>query len=174
MTMADVVIRDESAADADAIRVVHARAFPTDLEARIVDALRDAGAVVVSQVAVVSGNIVGHVLLSRASIEGNDPGISVLGLAPLSVVPEYQRRGIGSALMQSALEQARARSVAVVVLVGEPDYYARFGFVPAKRFGLRCKWPATDEAFMARELIGGTLTRASGRVAYHEAFDAVE
>lgn len=174
MSTAEIIVRDESPGDAVRIHAVHARAFPTDLEARLVDALRDAGAVVISQVAVVAGAIVGHVLLSPVHIEHGGSNTSVLGLAPIAVAPEYQRQGVGSKLMRSALDQARARHVGAVVLVGEPDYYARFGFTAAKQSGLRCKWPGTDEAFMVLEIDSGALARSSGLVSYHELFDAFE
>lgn len=173
MSTAEIIVRDESPGDGARIHAVHARAFPTDLEARLVDALRDAGAVVISRVAVIAGAIVGHVLLSPVRPERGGSTASVLGLAPIGVVPEYQRQGVGSMLMRSALDRARARRVGAVVLVGEPDYYARFGFVAAKRYGLRCKWPGTDEAFMVLELVSGALAGSSGLVNYHDLFDAV-
>jgi putative acetyltransferase len=169
----EVTVRDESPGDAAAIHAVHARAFPTPLEARLVDALRDAGAVVVSRVAIISGTIVGHVLFTPVRVDSRGERASVLGLAPIGVVPEHQRRGIGATLLRGSLEHARAFGAGAVVLVGEPDYYARFGFVAAQRFGLRCKWPGTEEAFMALELVSGALAGCSGLVSYHDLFDSV-
>lgn len=101
MSTAEIIVRDESPGDAARIHAVHARAFPTNLEARLVDALRDAGAVVISQVALVAGAIVGHVLLSPVHIERGGSNTSVLGLAPIAVTPEYQRQGVGSKLMRN-------------------------------------------------------------------------
>lgn len=76
--------------------------------------------------------------------------------------------------MRGVLGRARAKGFDAVVLVGEPDYYARFGFAAAKRFGLRCKWPGTDAAFMACELTAGALAQCRGLVSYHPAFDVLE
>lgn len=165
-TPLEVEVRPEQAADAGAIRAVHAAAFPTAAEAGLVDALRAAGAARVSEVAAVGDAVVGHVLLSPVSIEG------VLGLAPIAVLPGVQRAGVGAALMRSALARARAQGAAAIVLVGEPAYYRRFGFAPAREFGLRCKWAGTEEAFMAIELVPGALGKGrQGLVSYHPAFD---
>ena len=163
----EVEIRPERSADASAIRAVHAAAFPSAAEADLVDALRAAGAGAVSQVAVAAEAIVGHVLLSPVSIPG------VLGLAPIAVFPGAQRAGVGTALMRGALARARTQGAAAIVLVGEPAYYRRFGFVPARAFGLRCKWAGTEEAFMALELVPGALEGRRGLVSYHPAFDAL-
>lgn len=157
-------LRSEKPGDEAAIRAVHAAAFPTPAEADLVDALRAAGAAAISEVALVDGAIVGHVLLSPLQ---DFPGV---GLAPLAVVPGMQKRGIGAALVHRSLERARAAGASAVVLVGEPRYYARFGFRPARELGLRCKWPGTEEAFML--LPFDTLSTVGGLVSYHPAFDA--
>ena len=163
-----VVIRPEQAGDEKAIHALHAAAFPSPSEAGLVDALREAGAATLSVVAVVDGVIAGHVLLSPVSIDG------VLGLAPIGVLPELQKRGIGAALMRHALEQARQQGAGAVVLLGDPAYYRRFGFLPAREFGLRCKWPGAEEAFMALELRPGALKGRAGLVSYHPAFERFE
>ena len=163
----ELAVRSERQGDEAAIRQVHAEAFARAQEGRLVDALRAAGAAVISEVAVVDGAVVGHVLFSPA-------GDALLGLAPLAVVPAQQKKGLGAALVRRGLERAREAGARAVVVLGEPGYYQRFGFVPALRFGLRCKWPGTEEAFMALELQAGALRGAAGTVAYHPAFDELE
>ena len=115
--------------------------------------------------------IVGHVLLSPVTIDGKDEPRG-LGLAPLAVLPAYQRQGIGTRLVEAALRRARLLGYAYVVVLGHPRYYPRFGFVPASRFGLRYEQRALDDAFMALELVPGALNGISGPVRYSPAFSA--
>jgi len=133
-------IRPERPADADYIRAVVTTAFAdaphrSGTEAAIVDALRRAGALAVSLVAEDGGEIVGHVALSPVTVDGED--IGWFGPGPVSVRPELQRRGIGQALVRSGLERLRARGAGGCVLLGDPAYYARFGFRsdPGLRYG---------------------------------------
>jgi putative acetyltransferase len=161
-----LALRSEAPGDAAAIRAVHVAAFSTPAEAELVEALRAGNAAKVSEVALLQGRIVGHVLLSPVSAK------ATLGLAPIGVLPEHQKQGIGSALMRRALERAREEGAGAVVLVGEPAYYRRFGFVPARQLQLHCKWPGTEHAFMALELEAGALGGSKGLVSYHPAFDA--
>ncbi len=163
------VIRGESADDEAAIRRVTAAAFETPAEAKLVDALRQQAAPIVSLVAQDSRAIVGHILFSPVALSAN-PGIKVMGLAPMAVVPERQRQGIGTALVCAGLEECREMGVGAVVVLGHPSYYPRFGFRPASRFGLRCEFDVEDSAFMAIELQAGALDRRPGVVRYHPAF----
>jgi putative acetyltransferase len=91
----------------------------------------------------------------------------------MAVVPAQQRTGLGSALVRAGLEQCRKLGFGAVVVLGHPDYYPRFGFSPAARFGIGCEYEAPQEAFMAIELQPGYLKGASGKVEYHAAFDEV-
>jgi len=116
--------------DAAAIHAVHAAAFPSDAEARLVDALRDAGHAAVSLVALES-KIVGHVLFSPTR---SNQGRGV-GLAPLAVLPQYQRQGIGAALASAGIGACRSAGYDYIVVLGEPAYYRRFGFRRARDFG---------------------------------------
>lgn len=168
-----LTIRDERAEDAMPIRRVIERAFGQAGEADLVDALRRGGALTVSMVAEAEGGIVGHVAFSPVTIRGSDTLYQGLGLAPLAVIPEKQRRGIGAALVRAGLEVCRARGHRVVVLVGEPAYYRRFGFSTASEFGLECEIPVPVEAFLAVELSPGALSGRSAVVSYRPEFDAV-
>jgi GNAT superfamily N-acetyltransferase len=96
-----------------------------------------------------------------------------LGLGPMAVVPEHQRRGIGGRLMRAGLERCRALGVPWIIVLGHPSYYPRFGFMPASRFGVRCLYPAPDEAFMALELMPDALRGATGTVHYEPDFEGV-
>jgi putative acetyltransferase len=164
-------IRDESAADREAIREVNRRAFGGEAEARLVDRLRDDETVVASLVAVDSGIVVGHVLFSELPIETPGGVVPAAALAPLAVVPERQRQGIGSALVWRGLEACRARGRAAVVVLGHPGYYPRFGFAADLARSLRA--PYAGEAFMALELVPGSLA-GGGTVRYPDAFSLVD
>lgn len=97
-----------------------------------------------------------------------------MGLAPMAVLPEYQNKGIGSALVRAGLEQCRNLGFAAVIVLGHPEYYPRFGFKPAAGFGIDSKYDIPEEVFMAIELEPGALSDLSGRAQYHEAFDSLE
>ncbi len=151
-----VTIRPERPGDAAAIHAVHAAAFSTDDEARLVDALREAGHARISLAAEEDGRIVGHVAFSPVTIDGSSSGSEGLGLAPVAVIPSQQRRGIGSALIREGLAICRKEGYSFVVLLGHPEYYPRFGFQRASDFGLANEYGA-DEAFMVLELAPGSL-----------------
>jgi putative acetyltransferase len=167
-------IRDEQPDDARAIFVVNQEAFGRPDEAALVDALRQAGAAVVSLVAEdEAGEVVGHILFTEVTLEPPRPVADVIALAPVAVRPGLQRGGIGSALIEEGLRRCAKLGYGAAVLLGHPAYYARFGFLPAHRFGLRCEFPAPPEAFMALELAAGGLEGEPALVRYHPAFAAV-
>jgi putative acetyltransferase len=166
-------VRPEAAPDHDGIRRVHELAFaPSPAEARLVDLLRAAGDLVpgLCLVAVEGGEVVGHIAYSRARLES---GHEVLSLAPMGVLPDRQRRGIGSALVRESLERAAATDFPLVVVLGHPGYYPRFGFEPAARLGAIDPYDAPPEAWMAQRL-PRYVPEARGRVKYAEAFALVE
>lgn len=161
-----ITIRPEHAADQAGIRRVHERAFPTPAEADIVDALRAAGAVTLSLVAARAGAILGHILFSPVVIARAAGERAAVGLAPLAVDPDWQRRGAGGLLVRAGLESLRGAGHAAVVVLGHPDYYPRFGFERASRFGLRWEHPCRDESFMALALAPHGLDGGPGVVRY--------
>lgn len=165
-----MIVRDETAADVAAVRRVHATAFATPEEAKLVDALRAAARPLVSLVAEVDGEIVGHVVFSPVTLPDH-PEVHLMGLAPLAVVPAHQRRGIGGALTRAGLERCRELGVGAVVVLGHPDYYPRFGFERAEAFGVGCQFGAPSEAWMLLELEPGCLGAARGIARWHPAFD---
>ena len=173
-----MILRRELAADRGAVHRVHRRAFArpgVDVapEATLVDELRNDGDVVpgLSIVAeldgdgAVPGTVVGHVVCSRAWI-GERPS---LGLGPLGVLPEHQRRGVGTALIHGVLAVADALRATEVVLLGSRAYYARFGFVLAEPLGITPPEPAWTPHFQVRRLTD--WNGASGPFRYAPAFD---
>jgi len=163
-------IRKETAEDIPSIRAVVHAAFGTAGEAGLVDGLRRSGALTLSAVAVVGSRVVGHVAFSPVTIGG--PHLA-LALAPVAVAPDCQRQGIGSALIRWSLEECRRLEHGVVIVVGEPAYYPRFGFTPAAPFGIQCPFPVPPEAFMVLELSPGATSGCRGMIRYRPEFDSV-
>lgn len=172
----EVQIRPEAPADAPGIRRVNRAAFETDAEARLVDALRACDAYIpdLSLVAVMGGSIVGHLMVTHAAIEASEGGTPTLALAPMAVVPQHQRCGIGSALVRRALDDASRQGHEIMIVLGHPAYYPRFGFVPASAFGITSPFDAPDEAFMVAWLGEAQPRRVNGCVRYAEPFAAID
>lgn len=180
-------IRPETPDDHCAVSRVHRRAFNRSEEADLVDRLRQEASPTVSLVAtddaVENGAgdplpILGHIFFSPVKIE---PGttepeaqpVFAMGLAPMAVVPERQREGIGAALVEVGLRACRGIGTEAVVVLGHPGYYPRFGFHPAETFGLQSEYDVPSEAFLAMELVAGALDASAGQVRYHAAFSSV-
>lgn len=167
-----MLIRAEKENDREAVFAVNVSAFETPSEATLVDVLREQAQPVVSLVAEDNGNVVGHIMFSPVFLSGN-PDLNVMGLAPMAVAPERQRKGIGSALVRAGLEQCRQLGFVAVVVLGHPEYYPRFGFSPSSRFGIDSGYEVPEEVFMAMELEPEALSGKTGRVKYHPAFSNV-
>ncbi len=166
------MIREETLHDREAIGDVNRLAFGGQDEARLVDQLRADGLVVVSLVAVEGGEVVGHILFSELPIQTANGAIAAVSLAPMAVRPEWQSRGIGSALVRAGLSACRKRAKSVAIVLGHPNYYPRFGFSPELAKQVECPFPGAGEAWMALELTPGALAGITGTVRYPEAFDA--
>jgi len=169
--MADLIIRHETPADILAIRAVNEAAFETGAEAALVDALRENGKFTLSLVADAESEIVGHILFTDIAMKPGGAETRMLGLAPMAVRPEWQGKGIGSALVRRGLEDCRELGYRGVVVLGHPGFYPRFGFTPASRHGISCAYDAPDEAFMALAL--GEVVLPKGRAHYQPEFAAV-
>jgi putative acetyltransferase len=166
-------IRREYPEDIAAIRAVNEAAFEESAEADIVDALRDACADFLSLVAESDGEIVGHILFSPVTIDDESQSKQGMGLAPMAVIPNQQRQGIGSKLVEAGLEMLREQGCPFVIVLGHPEFYPRFGFVPASRQGLRCQWEGIpDAAFMVLVLNEDTMAGVTGVARYRDEFDA--
>jgi putative acetyltransferase len=166
------VVRPETTADHEAIRHVNRLAFGQDAEARLVDALRQGGHIRVSLVAEQDGQVVGHILFSDLPIVTNAGTVPALALAPMAVLPECQNRGIGSALVRRGLEVCKEQGHRIVVVVGHPHFYPRFGF--SSKLAAHLDSPYSGrESFMAVELVPGALDGVAGRVQYPPPFEQV-
>jgi len=169
----NVVIRPETIQDQEAIWSVNQAAFEGDAEANLVDALRDGGFTEVSLVGEVNGEIVGHILFSRVTIVTEAGTLVALSLAPMAVLPRHQRRGIGTRLVETGLEACREAGHRIVIVLGHPEFYTRFGF--SAELARRLESPfGGGEAWMALELVPGALDGVKGRVEYSPPFGALE
>ncbi|MGH8607986.1 MAG: GNAT family N-acetyltransferase [Gammaproteobacteria bacterium] len=164
-----VLVRDEEQQDWVAVHAVNASAFETPAEANLVVALREQARPIVSLVAVEAETVVGHIMFSPVSLSGH-PDLNIMGLAPMAVMPEYQRKGIGSALVRAGLDRCKQLGFGAVVALGHSKYYPRFGYSPSARFGIGCEYEVPEEVFMVLELLPGYLRGASGTIEYHAAF----
>lgn len=158
----------ESVDERTSIRAVNTAAFGGSDEADLVDKLRGGDHALISLVAELEGSIVGHIMFSRMWINTAPGLVPAVALAPMAVLPEHRRKGIGSLLIQHGLELLRGRGERIVIVVGHPDYYPRFGFSRDKAKLLESPFPS--EAFMAMELSAGALDGIRGSVVYPLAF----
>lgn len=170
-----LVIRAETAKDADAVRKLNKKAFKGNSESKLVDALRGSDGFIpgLSLVAEKGGKVVGHILFSPVRIKGLNGAAPALALAPMAVLPGYQNQGIGSELVKFGLNECRKTGHKIIVVVGHPEYYPRFGFVKAGEKGLKLPFEAPDEVFMALELSPGALNDVSGTIEYPKEFHEV-
>lgn len=176
-------VRPERPKDIEAIDNVLRRAFGGNEESTLVRALR-ASEYFLPPLALVAeaeaeeeegeNRVVGYILFSRISIETRDGEVQALALAPMAVLPEQQRQGIGTQLVEMGLGACRQLGHSIVVLVGHPEYYPRFGFEPARAYDLELPFAVPDEAFMALELMPGALKSVrGGRVRFSPPFETV-
>ena len=168
--MVRVTIRRERPDDREAVFAVHAAAFETPAEARMVDRARETADPLVSLVAVKDRQIVGHALFTPVKVAGGLDRGRAMGLAPLAVHPDHQREGIGSRLVRAGLDACRNLKRDVVFVLGHPEYYPRFGFEPASEHGLLFGG-AELRSFMVTGLRARALFGLRGNVTYLPAFD---
>jgi putative acetyltransferase len=168
-----ITIRVEAAEDVDAVWRVNEAAFGRAGEADLVDALRRRGAVILSLVAEQEGAVVGHILFSPVTISDGDKTVTAVGLGPMAVAPGYQGMGIGSQLVEAGIAWLREAGHRVVIVLGHPEYYPRFGFVLASRHGIRWENEVPEDVFMALALHPGGLAGVRGVVRYQPEFGGV-
>jgi putative acetyltransferase len=168
-----MTIRPEKREDALHIRHVNEKAFGQSAEADLVDALRQACGHSLSLVAD-DDAIVGHILFTPVTVESGGRSVVGMGLAPMAVLPDRQRQGIGSDLVRRGLGILRDGGCPFVVVVGHPEYYPRFGFAPASMHGLASQWEGIPEAaFMVLILDAAAMAGVSGVAKYRDEFNEV-
>lgn len=163
-----LTIRPEEPNDIPAIRQINDVAFGGDGEGQLVDALRDGGYAPISLVAQQQGQLIGHILYSPLAIASGDVSVPALALAPMAVLPDYQRQGVGTQLVEASLDMAREQGHEIVIVLGHPEYYPRFGF--RAELARPLESPYAGEAFMALELVPGALDGVRGEVRYAPPF----
>lgn len=168
---ASLTIRLEAPVDCASIREINRRAFGQEDEGILVDALRDQGHARLSLLAFDRSNPVGHILFSAMKIVTPEGTVPALSLAPMAVIPSHQRRGIGSALVRRGLEACAEQGHAIVIVLGHPGFYPRFGFSATLARPLRSPFPR--DSFMALELAPGALAGVEGEVRYPPPFGIV-
>lgn len=171
----EVMIRAERANDLEAITYVNKEAFGRDEEANLVSLLRSSDAFIpcLSLVAEAGEEIVGHILFTRIRIiDSLSRSTESLALAPVAVHSNYQKKGVGSALIREGLYRAREVGYLSAIVLGHENYYTRFGFAPASQWNISPPFEVPDECFMAVELVEHGLMNVSGIVVYAKEFEA--
>ncbi len=165
-----IKIREEQPEDVKKIRELNIHAFGQNQEADIVDNLRKNCPDIISLVAIMEDQVVGHILFSPVIIQSGEKTLKGMGLAPMAVLPEYQRQGIGSTLVYAGIEELKKRNCPFVIVLGHEEYYPRFGFERASAHGIKCEWEVPDGAFMILVFSESELQGVSGVAKYHPEF----
>ncbi|MEE9554589.1 MAG: N-acetyltransferase [candidate division Zixibacteria bacterium] len=166
-----MIIRSEQSSDIEEIRRINIEAFGSEPEADLVEALRDSGIPLISLVAEKDDELIGHILFSPVSIEPENADVRIAGLAPMAVATAFQNREIGSKLVEEGLKRCKLAGYVAVVVLGHPNYYPKFGFIPSVKYGIKSEYDVSSDVFMVIELVDGVLAECGGIVRYHEAFN---
>lgn len=164
-----IEIREEQLGDIAAIREVNQRAFGQDQEGNIVDALRANGAALLSLVAALDDQVVGHIMYSPLLVGE----VAAAALGPMAVLPEHQRQGIGSKLVEVGNRKLKESGCPFIIVVGDVNFYPRFGFKPASTCGITCEWEMPDDVFMVLALDHAKMPGVSGLAKYRPEFSTV-
>lgn len=166
-------IRCETIADYLVISQVNNLAFGRENEAKLISEIRNYDFYIpeLSLIAEIDNHVVGHILFSYIELVSEEK-LQVLGLAPIAVHPQFQKQGIGSALVKAGLIKAETRGESLVIVLGDPQFYSRFGFLPSVNYGITSPFPVPDEVFMVKPL-KNYQTKYRGKVIYPPAFHQV-
>lgn len=167
-----IQIRKETNEDFDSVYDLNLQAFNQIAEPELVDKLRLSDRFIpeLSLLALLDNKIVGHILFTRIFIQSEGVNKESLALAPMAVLPDLQKSGIGKQLIKSGLDKARSLGYESVIVLGHADYYPKFGFKPASAFGITAPWDVPDEVFMVLELKEKAISDVRGIVNYAQAF----
>ena len=170
----DIQIRSENSDDHKAIFHINSQAFETDAEAILVDRLRKICPDVISLVAEIGEQIVGHIFFSPVLLDVEIGHYDLMGLAPMAVLPEMQRKGVGSLLVKEGIRVCHEAGYHGIVVLGHPNYYPRFGFVPSVQYGIRSEYDVPDETFMVLEFDTGGINHYNDAIIkFHPVFKEV-
>jgi putative acetyltransferase len=162
-----ITIREEQHQDIHAIHEVNMQAFGQNQEAGLIDTIRRSCNDLISLVAVAQNTIVGHIFFSPVTIESKTKKtIRGVGLAPMAVLPAFQRQGVGTELVRDGIERVRKKGFPFIIVLGHASYYPRFGFEPASHYGIRCEWDVPDIAFMILLLDESQMRESAGLARY--------
>jgi len=167
----NLLIRKEEKKDYKKIYIVNRLAFGQENESKLIEKIRKGGNFIpdLSLVAKVDSKIVGHILFSKIKIVGNSI-FETLALAPMAVIPAFQKQGIGSKLIKKGMAKAKELGFDSIIVMGHKDYYPKFGFKRASTWNIKCPFKVPDEAFMAIELTKKALEGKAGIVNYPHEF----
>ena len=167
----DVKIRKEEEKDYKRVYEVNRLAFQQENESKLIEKIRKGENFVpeLSLVAEIDDEIVGHILFSKINIIG-DAIFRSLALAPMAVIPEFQKQGIGGKLIKKGIEKAKELGFDSIIVLGHKEYYPKFGFQKASKWGIKCPFDVPDEVFMAIELANKALENKAGTVKYPKEF----
>jgi putative acetyltransferase len=165
-------IRKERPGDIHGIRQINLKAFETETEANLVDTLRRSGIPYISLVSEdeEDNELKGHIFFTPVELEGDRSGLQIMGLGPMAVDPKFQNKGIGSLLVKAGIERCRSSGYDVIVVLGHPNYYPRFGFEPSVKYDIKSEYEVPDEVFMVLELKDKALKGKRGTMKFNEAF----
>jgi putative acetyltransferase len=163
-------IRKEQPGDIQRIRQLNLVAFETETEANLVDTLRRSGISYISLVYEENNELKGHIFFTPVELEGDRSGLQIMGLGPMAVDPKFQNKGIGTLLVKAGIERCRSDGYDVIVVLGHPNYYPRFGFETSVKYGIKSEYEVPDEAFMVLELKDKALKGKRGTMKFNEAF----
>ncbi|HQO57694.1 MAG TPA: N-acetyltransferase [Candidatus Omnitrophota bacterium] len=170
MILQEIVVRGEQAQDIAGIREVNQAAFGQAQEGRIVDVLRNNCRDILSLVAVLQGRVVGHILFSPVSLSTKERTVTGVGLAPMAVLPEFQRMGVGTTLVRTGIFSLRARACPFIIVLGQSRYYSRFGFEKASAYHIESEWDIPEEAFLIMILDSIAMKGMQGTARYRPEF----
>ena len=171
----DILVREEEEKDRKEIYEVNKLAFGQENESILVDKIRKGENFVpgLSLVAETKSRLVGHILLSKIKIIRSSI-FETLALAPMGVIPAFQKQGIGSELIKKGMAKVKELGFDSIIVLGHKDYYPRFGFKKASKWNIKCPFEVPDEAFMAVELTERALEGKAGTVSYPDEFMEAE
>ncbi|MBU8922225.1 MAG: N-acetyltransferase [Bacteroidales bacterium] len=168
-------VRPELEKDFNTIRSITRAAFDNEEEPDLIEAIRESSYYIpeLSLVAETGGKVTGYIMFSRINVVGDNGDMEVLSLAPMAVIPDMQNRGIGSRLLRKGIEKCRELGHRIIIVIGHPEFYPRFGFVPARDAGFEVPFDVPDEAFMVTGLVDDALEGVGGMVIFSPPFDGL-